>query len=179
MFAFFTLLGLQGFGGLVGIVQRELVDKKGWLTLEEFTDDWALAQALPGPNVINLALMFGERRFGAMGAVAALGGLLGAPLVVLLVITLTLSSLEGNAIIAGALRGMGAVAAALIATAGLKMLPGLRTNVLGLPACSLLGVLTFAAVGLMRFPLPPTMLVLGGIGCAVAYARLKTGSGTL
>ena len=46
----FTFLALQGFGGVLTVVQRELVDKKQWMTLDEFVEDWAVAQMLPGPT---------------------------------------------------------------------------------------------------------------------------------
>src|SRR6476661_10829575 len=81
LFISFTLLALQGFGGVLAIVQRELVERKRWLTQEEFIEDWAVAQIMPGPNVVNLALMIGGRWFGLPGALAALGGLLAVPLV--------------------------------------------------------------------------------------------------
>ncbi|MEO7939568.1 MAG: chromate transporter, partial [Burkholderiaceae bacterium] len=61
-------LALQGFGGVLAVVQRELVENKRWLTAEEFIDDWAVAQILPGPNVVNLSLMIGGRHFGLRGA---------------------------------------------------------------------------------------------------------------
>lgn len=66
LFWSFSWLALQGFGGVLAVVQRELVEKKRWLTLEEFVEDWAAAQVLPGPNVINLALMIGGRHFGLL-----------------------------------------------------------------------------------------------------------------
>ena len=53
---------------MVAVVQRELVEKKQWLTPEEFVQDWAVAQILPGPNVVNLSLMIGDRYFGVRGA---------------------------------------------------------------------------------------------------------------
>ena len=61
LFVSFTLLALQGFGGVLAVVQRELVEKKRWMTREQFVEDWAVAQIMPGPNVINLALMIGGR----------------------------------------------------------------------------------------------------------------------
>jgi chromate transporter len=61
LFYSFSLLALQGFGGVLAVVQRELVEKKKWLTLDEFVEDWAVAQILPGPNVVNLSLMIGDR----------------------------------------------------------------------------------------------------------------------
>ena len=86
LFVSFTLLALQGFGGVLTVVQRELVDKKQWLTLDEFVEDWAVAQILPGPNVVNLSLMIGGRAFGLAGALAALAGLLLAPTVLVLLL---------------------------------------------------------------------------------------------
>ncbi|GMN78180.1 hypothetical protein GmRootV512_23870 [Variovorax sp. V512] len=57
LFVSFTWLALQGFGGVLAIVQREMVERKKWLTPDQFLEDWAVAQVMPGPNVINLALM--------------------------------------------------------------------------------------------------------------------------
>lgn len=128
LFIFFTFLGLQGFGGLVGVAQRELVDRKGWLTIEEFSDDWALAQALPGPNVVNLVLMYGDRRFGLGGAIISVAGLLGAPLVLLLAVAFVVANFLELEFVQGALRGVAAVTAALIAGSALKMVPTLGNN---------------------------------------------------
>ncbi|MBK5206064.1 MAG: chromate transporter, partial [Polaromonas sp.] len=88
LFVSFTLLALQGFGGVLAIVQRELVEKKRWMTREEFIEDWAVAQIMPGPNVINLSLMIGGRYFGLKGALAALAGLLTVPLIIVLLLAL-------------------------------------------------------------------------------------------
>jgi len=63
LFWAFTWLALQGFGGVLAVVQRVLVERKRWLTLEQFMEDWAVAQVLPGPNVINMAMMIGDRYF--------------------------------------------------------------------------------------------------------------------
>lgn len=80
LFWSFTWLALQGFGGVLAVVQQELVEKKKWLTPEEFLEDWAVAQVMPGPNVINLGLMMGDRYFGLQGAMLVLLGLLTVPL---------------------------------------------------------------------------------------------------
>src|SRR6218665_100722 len=82
----FTWLALQGFGGVLAVVQRELVEKKRWMTREQFVEDWAVAQIMPGPNVLNLSMMIGGRYFGLPGALAALAGMLTAPLVVVLLL---------------------------------------------------------------------------------------------
>ena len=115
LFVSFTLLALQGFGGVLAVVQRELVEKKRWMTREEFVEEWAVAQIMPGPNVINLGIMIGARYFGWRGSAAALAGMLTVPLLVVLCLALVYAKFADNAQVAGALRGMGAVAAGLIA----------------------------------------------------------------
>ena len=172
LFVSFTLLALQGFGGVLAVVQRELVEKKRWLTREEFVEDWAVAQIMPGPNVVNLSLMIGARYFGFKGAMAALAGMLIAPLVVVLLLATVYAQFADHPAVAGALRGMGAVAAGLIAATGLKLFGALQKNVLGLPLCTALGVLCCIAVALLRLPLGYVLLGLGSIACTVAYKKL-------
>ena len=172
LFVSFTMLALQGFGGVLAVVQRELVEKKRWMTREEFIEEWAVAQIMPGPNVVNLSLMIGARYFGFKGAMAALAGMLAAPLVVVLLLALVYAQFAGHPGVQGALRGMGAVAAGLIAATGLKLFGALQKNVLGLTLCITLGVLCFIAIALLRWPLAYVLLGLGGLACAVAYKKL-------
>lgn len=173
LFVSFTLLALQGFGGVLAIVQRELVEKKRWMTREEFIEDWAVAQIMPGPNVVNLSLMVGGRYFGLKGAMVALAGMLTVPLVLVLLLAVLYAQFAGHPGVAGALRGMGAVAAGLIAATGLKLFGALKKNVLGLRLCVGLGVLCFVAIALLRIPLAYVLLVLGGTACVLAYRKLK------
>ena len=75
--------------------------------------------------------------------------------------------------VAGALRGMGAVAAGLILSTGLKLVPALRRNVLGAPAAIALAVLMFAGIALLRVPLLWMLLGLGALACVTAWRRLQ------
>jgi chromate transporter len=168
LFVAFTLLALQGFGGVLAIAQRELVDRRGWLTRDEFVDAYSVAQLLPGPNVVNLALMLGDRFFGWRGALAALGGMLLAPLVLVLALAASYNRLADVPLVAGALRGMGAVAAGLMLAMGLKMLGTLRRNVMGVAICAVLGVATFIAVAVLRLPLAWVVIGLGLAGWGLA-----------
>lgn len=172
LFVSFTLLALQGFGGVLAVVQRELVERKRWMTREEFVEEWAVAQIMPGPNVVNLSLMIGSRYFGFKGAMVALAGMLMAPLIIVLLLALVYAQFASHPGLQGALRGMGAVAAGLIAATGLKLFGALQKNVLGLAACVALGVLCFVAIALLRWPLAYVLLGLGGLACAVAYRKL-------
>jgi chromate transporter len=172
LFVSFSLLALQGFGGVLVIVQRELVEKKKWLTLEEFVDDWAVAQVLPGPNVVNLSLMIGDRYFGIRGALAALAGMLTIPLLVVLLLAASFAGISDTPAAQGALRGMGAVAAGLIAATGIKLIGALKYNIMGLPACGALSVLSFIAIAYLRMPLVWVLLGLGGCAAMWAFHRL-------
>lgn len=172
LFWSFTWLALQGFGGVLAVVQRELVEKKRWMTREEFVEDWAVAQILPGPNVINLSMMIGDRYFGLRGALSALAGMLAAPLVIVLALALVYAHFADSPQVAGALRGMGAVAAGLITATGLKLVSALKSNPMGLPTCIVLAVLCFAGVALLRLPLAWVLLGLGGLACALTWRKL-------
>jgi chromate transporter len=172
LFISFTWLALQGFGGVLAIVQREMVEKKRWLTADEFLEDWAVAQVLPGPNVINLALMIGDRYFGLRGAAAAVAGMLTVPLGVILVLALLYAHFAGNPQVAGALRGMGAVAGGLIAATGIKLAPALRRHPLGFGVCLGIAAIVFAAIALLRVPLGWVLLVVGGVACVWTWRRL-------
>lgn len=169
LFWSFTWLALQGFGGVLAVVQRELVEKKRWMTREQFVEDWAVAQILPGPNVVNLSLMIGGRHFGLSGAMAALAGMLAAPLVVVLLLAALYGSVADTAAAQGALRGMGAVAAGLITATGIKLIAALDNNAMGLAVCITLAAATFVAIALLRWPLAWVLLGIGGGACAWAY----------
>jgi chromate transporter len=173
LFFSFTWLALQGFGGVLAIAQRELVEKKRWLTSDEFLEDWAVAQVLPGPNVINLALMLGDRHFGLRGALAALAGMLTAPLAVILALAVLYASFADNPQVAGALRGMGAVAAGLIGATGIRLIAPLRRHPLGFAACLGFVALVFAAIALARLPLGWVLLVVGGAACAWTWRKIE------
>ena len=168
----FSMLALQGFGGVLAIVQRELVEKKQWLTREEFLEDWAVAQILPGPNVVNLSLMIGDRYFGFAGALAALAGMLVFPLVIVLALAALLGGVSDSAAVQGALRGMGAVAAGLIAATGFKLIGALKSNTMGLPVCWGLAMLSFVAIAWLRFPLVSVLLGVGSLASLWAYRQL-------
>lgn len=168
-----TLLSLQGFGGVMAVVQRELVERKRWLTREEFIEDWAIAQTLPGPNAVNLSVIVGHRYFGASGALAAFAGMLLAPLMLILCIGMLYAPFADQPQVAGALKGMGAVAAGLILATGMRLIGALRNNPLGMKLCLLLTAVCFVAVALVRLPLIYPLFGIGLLGSLLTYAKLK------
>lgn len=177
LFVSFSKLALQGFGGVLAVAQRELVEKKRWYTKEGFVEDWAVAQILPGPNVVNLALMIGDRYFGIAGAAAAICGMLFFPMLLVLLLAALFSGVADVPAVQGALRGMGAVAAGLITATGLKLTDALRANVLSRLACWFFAVLTFAGVAILRLPLAWVLLGVGGVACLWAYRQLVIARG--
>lgn len=176
LFTAFTWLALQGFGGVLAVVQRELVEKRQWLTREQFVEDWAVAQIMPGPNVVNLAMMIGGRHFGLSGALVSVAGMLLAPLALLLVMAVLYSQFAHAPQVQGALRGMGAVAAGMIAATGIKLVAALRKNAMGMGVCLGFAAASFAGVALLRWPLAWVLLGLGTLACAWAWHRLAPGS---
>src|SRR5690349_18376985 len=136
LFVTFTLLALQGFGGVLAIAQRVLVEQKRWLSQEEFIELLAVAQVMPGPNICNLALMTGDRFFGWRGAFAALAGMMAVPLVIVLMLTALYTQFAAHPAVAGALKGMGAVSAGLFVGTGLRLASALRSNPMGASICT-------------------------------------------
>ncbi len=181
LFISFTLLAMQGFGGVAAVAQRELVEKKRWLTNAQFVEEWAVAQVMPGPNIVNLSLMLGARHFGLRGALSALAGMLTLPLAVLLSLAWLYAHYADQPAVAGALHGMGATAAGLVIGTGLKLIATLKDNPLHPLQRLLLGLACFVAIAWLRLPLLWVLLTLGGLGWALAWHRLarreQTGSG--
>lgn len=173
LFLTFTVLALQGFGGVLAVVQRELVDRKKWLSNEEFVEEWAVAQIMPGPNVVNLSLMVGGRYFGLPGAMAALAGMLALPLVLILLLALVHARFADEPAVAGALRGMAAVSAGMIGAAGLKLSIALKRNPIPMTVCVVLVGIGFVLVALLKVPLFYVLIGLGGLGCGIAYRGLR------
>ncbi|MGV3743245.1 MAG: chromate transporter [Burkholderiaceae bacterium] len=173
LFLTFSMMALQGFGGVLGVGQHELVERKRWLTREQFIEELAVAQIMPGPNIVNLSVMIGARYFGWRGALASLAGMLAFPMIVVLLLAILYAQFAQHPGVAGALRGMGAVAAGLIIASGLRLLPTLRQNALGRGASYLFGGLCLLAVAGMRWPLVYVLPVLGALACTLAYLRLK------
>ena len=172
LFRVFTRLALQGFGGVLPVAQRELVERVRWLDHQQFLEMLAVAQVLPGPNVINLSLMIGDRFFGWRGAIAAMGGMLLGPLALVLALAVLAAEARSLPWVSGALRGMSVVAAGLVVSSAFKLMPALRASPLGLMWASVFGSAAFLTIGVLRWPLVWVLLVLGAAAIASAWWRL-------
>lgn len=177
LFVAFSVLALQGFGGVLAVAQRELCDRRQWLTHREFIELLSTAQVLPGPNVCNLSLMIGDRFFGWRGALVALAGMTLAPMMLLLTLAWLLGEAsqvqETQGLIKGALTGIAAVAAGQIVGTVLKLSAPMRQHELGWPVALALSAVALALIAGLRLPLLWVLLGLGGITCLVTYVILR------
>lgn len=173
LFVFFSLLALQGFGGIIAFIERGLVQRKRWMTREEFLDDWAVARTMPGPPAINMGIIVGNRYFGLAGATVAVLGLFIVPTAIVLLLALLYSRYGDQTQVLGALKGMGAVAAGLIIATGIKLTTALRTNVMGMRACAALGLLSFLAVSVFHVRVVYVLFFLGLVACCYAFYCLR------
>jgi chromate transporter len=177
LFRAFNRLALQGFGGVLPVAHRTLVEQERWLSPQQFVELLTLGQVLPGPNIINMAIIIGDRFFGWRGALTAVAGLLLVPMFIVLALAVAYQQQAAHPAVAGALRGMGAVAAGLVIATGVKLARTVRGNPLGLPACAAIGVATFAMVGGLRWPMVWVVLGLGSLGMALAWRRIRQAEG--
>lgn len=173
LFLTFNALALQGFGGVLAIAERVLVDQKHWLNKREFVEALSLAQVLPGPNVVNLSMMIGDRFFGLRGAFVALAGMLTVPLIIVLSLTSLYVYFADNAVVAGALKGMAAVSGGLIAGTALRLAPALKGNPMGVAVCAAIALITFASVAILRLPQVWVLLIVGLSACLYAAYCIK------
>src|SRR5437660_10364419 len=86
LFMAFARMSLAGFGGVLVFARRALVEQHRWMTGDEFNETFALCHFLPGPNVVNLSVVFGSRFRGIVGGIAAFAGLVGPPTVLVTIL---------------------------------------------------------------------------------------------
>ena len=175
LFLVFSGLALRGFGGVLPWAQRVLVEERRWLSREQFIETLAFGQLLPGPNICNVAIMIGDRWFGWRGSVAALGGMLAAPMLLVLGAAVLYGQVADEPVVRRALAGMGAVAGGMILATAFKLVLAWRAH----PAWLAWGVLAFIGVALLHLKvlLVLAVLVPPAIGAAWWHLRAATRPG--
>ena len=158
---------------MLAVAQRELVERKRWLTREQFVELLSVGQVLPGPNIVNLSMMIGDRFFGLRGAMSALAGMLAMPLVIVLLLASLYGRYESIPAVQGALRGMGAVAAWLVLATALKLLPTLRSSALGVSTSLGFAAAAALAVTVGHWPLWWVVAGIGSLAVTLAWRRLR------
>ena len=170
LFWVFNHLTLLGVGGVLPFAQRILVEDKRWLTTAQFVEMLSLSQVLPGPNLINLALMVGQHFHGWRGAVVALAGMLAAPLVLIFIVAIAYAQYAATPAVAHALQGMSTVVAGLVIAMAIKLFPAIRHD----PRNWGWAGLAFGGVGLLRLNLLWVLVALGPLAVALAWWRRRT-----
>jgi chromate transporter len=147
-----------------------MVEERKWLTAEQFNETYALCAFLPGGNVLNFSVVFGARFGGVRGALVAMAGLMGPPLLLVLVIASVYARYGDLPMLRRALTGVAAAAAGLMMATVAKMARPLFRNraVMG----PLIALATFVAIGIVQWPLPLVLAVIVPVSIAAAMVRL-------
>jgi chromate transporter len=198
LFLLFSQLGLSSFGGGVSAwMHRAFVERRGWLGETEFSAALALARIMPGVNVLNLAVLIGQRLRGAPGATAAALGLLVGPSLAAIGLTVAYDALAGSAVLHAAIEGAAAAAAGLLIAMGLSSAMhgagGARRGerrpeaaATGpswfVPRWQNLGAIAvlltvFVLIGVMRLPTVPVVLCVAPVSIALAVLAMRSDSG--
>ena len=168
LFVAFAKMSLAGFGGVLVWARRGIVDQHRWMTADEFNETYALCHFLPGPNVVNLSVVFGSRFRGIPGSVAAFAGLLGPPVVIMTALAALYARYGEIDALRRILAGVSCTAVGLLLSAVFRMMMPLvkRRDLVAL----VLLATVFVAIGLLRLPLPAVLLVAIPLSIALSFA---------
>ena len=169
IFTGFFMIGVRGFGGVLPWARRTIVEERKWLTPAEFAEVLGLCQFLPGGNIMNVAVALGARFQGAAGSVAAILGLMLAPVTIMIALGLVYDQFAEHPVVRRAFAGLAAAASAFVLVAALKIAAPLRTRGLAMAVSAA----TFLAIAVLRIPLPLAMPVLAVVSILVLW-RFET-----
>jgi chromate transporter len=184
LFLLFSQLGLSSFGGGVSAwMHRAFVERRGWLGETEFSAALALGRIMPGANVINLAVLIGQRLRGAPGAVAAGLGLLVGPSLAVVALAIVYSRFAATNVLGAVLEGAAAAAVGLLIGMGIQsgksiVRPSGSSSRRAAQSVGAIGVLaaTFVCIGVLRWPTVPTVLCLAPLSITLAFFARRNSS---
>src|SRR6267378_4362790 len=167
LFVAFAKMSLAGFGGVLVWARRGIVDQHKWMTADEFNETFALCHFLPGPNIVNLSVVFGSRFRGIPGGIAAFAGLVGPPVVIVTILAALYARFGEIDALRRILAGVSCAAVGLLISALFRMMMPLirRRDLIGL----VIMAAVFVAIGLLRLPLPAVLLVATPLSIAIAF----------
>jgi chromate transporter len=157
LFLAFAKMSVAGFGGVLVWARRGIVEQHGWMTAEEFNETYALCHFLPGPNIVNLSVVFGSRFRGIAGGIAAFAGLVGPPMVIATILAALYARYGEIDALRRILAGVSCAAVGLLIAVVFKMMMPLIRKRDGVGLVMLAAV--FIAIGLVRLPLQMVLLV--------------------
>jgi chromate transporter len=177
LFVLFSYIGLSSFGGAVPAwIHRAFVERRAWLDEREFSAALALARIVPGVNVVNLAVLVGNRLRGNRGATAAVTGLLLGPSLVAVGLAVLYRQFTGTLLLPTLLSGTSAAAVGLLIGMGISSgarlaSRGIRSGGCITQSASAIVFLAtmFVLVGVLRFPTVPTVMCVAPLSIAVAF----------
>jgi chromate transporter len=171
LFVAFAKISTAGFGGVLVWARRGIVDQHRWMTADEFNETYALCHFLPGPNVVNLSVVFGSRFRGIPGGIAAFAGLLGPPVVIVTMLAALYARFGEIDALRRILAGVSCAAVGLLISAVFRMMmPLIKRR--DLVALAIL-VAVFIAIGLARLPLPAVLLAGIPLSIAITFMRRR------
>src|ERR1700723_2874315 len=152
LFLAFAKMSRAGFGGVLVFARRAIVDEHRWMTADEFNETFALCHFLPGPNIVNLSVVFGSRFRGIAGGVAAFAGLVGPPAVLVTVLAALYARFGEVEALRRILSGVSCAAVGLLIAVVFRMMMPLirKRDWVGLAVMAAV----FIAIGVLRLPLP-------------------------
>jgi chromate transporter len=165
----FTQVSLAAFGGALPWSRRMIVERKRWMTNDEFNETFALSQFLPGPNTVNFSVVFGSRFGGAAGAAVALVGLIGPPLLIVTVLAVLYERYGDIATLGRILAGIASAASGLLIASVAKMAAPMFTRRWN--SAPPIAILAFIGVAIMHWPLPYVFVGLAPLAIALAWVR--------
>ncbi len=169
----FLKIALASFGGgLSAWTQRVVVEERGWLNNEQFLSAVTISRLFPGPNQVNMAIFVGQHFKGFPGALAALAGLLGVPLAILLSLGWAYFHYHEVPALRATLAGVVAAAAGMALSMGFKLIGGYLRD----PVALLFAAAAFVAVGLFHFSLPLVVVALAPLAMAWYWPRGDRGT---
>ena len=175
LFFTFARIGVCTFGGgyaMLPILQREVVEKRGWATDEELTDYFAIGQCTPGIIAVNTATFIGYKLKSYVGGVVATLGLVFPSLVIIIIIAAFLAEFADIPAVQHALAGVNACVVALIAVSVLNLGKSTLKNALSI------GIfLVVLALGFWAGISPVILIVAAGVAGYVVYFLLKLPKG--
>jgi chromate transporter len=167
LFLAFAAISLSGFGGVLAWARRIMVERRRWFSAEQFNEAFALCAFLPGGNMVNFAVIFGARIRGPLGALAALAGLLGPPMILIIAVGALYAHYGDLPALRRMLTGVAAAAAGLMLATVAKMARPLFKN--RAVIAPVIAVATFGAIGVLHWPLPLVLLVIVPVSIAAAF----------
>ena len=160
IFAVFFKIGLFTIGGgyaMLPIIQKEVVETKGWMDEDEFLDALSLTNSLPGPLAINAATFVGYRVCGVKGALAAVMGAASPSVIIILAVAMVFSNLTEYPAVQYVFNGIRPAVVALILYAVIKLAKSAKLREYFNWLIALLAVAAIAVFGLH-----PIIVVVAG-----------------